>query len=900
MQWAFRWLRHVKPLPVLRLGTRATLTRIPFVFQRPYSSVETKEKAVISTQSKERKEEVRTASKARDQQSQSSDSSQAQSQAQSHAQAESQPQRQSEAKVEPEKNSHPAQVPPANSDYRESYEFVIKVLAPPGTDAQGNHRSPVVPALDQQAIYQLLQHVKEGVLPSQFATLDWPGATEFWIDLAKKALEHDQLVPDVFSFAQWWAREKGVQWPNLYETFLMFFIGHGQLNDAKRWHMKMTNSHMFHPDRETFANILNTFAGDRDPNMQNLLNSMYSLTSHRDMHDLVVPVLYRRGMSQLAMKWHSNFHKRKDYSRDGSASRAWLVFMKAYAPGVYKQTVPDHLKDKTGDGEGDLAKQALELGTEDSEESELKDDASVPFERALEMDASKGYHSPELTSDHPHYHTFGNHAVRDTTNLRFGHIFNITEKEYNDRLGARWLASTWISLDTSFSVIHGLGITEIGPLSLQSVAIREKTWGNFASRLNQLNSLGIAVQEGNYTTLLKKYTRTKNQKHLSMLLESDMHPDSFEDLDLLDRLKRAKLADGNDEGAQFWAESRDIVSEKRANHLIESLYDANNEKALDVLDDLAVSNLTLSPESLNRITHQMMNNIPFTRNLMPPKEFFQFQIDIYLRLLGMGTPLPSLAWSHLFFSLGRHHRLFELENLALVLTQHVLGAQQSGPGFMSLHPSDVPSTMQAAEDLGRGRFRIPNDLQPRHEWHFLNRVFNSRLQSSILRWGIQQTLTQNTEPTKFDFSSVYSSGGRPREFYVARGIRLLRILKDKGLDVIPDVAISKRVILRLAELYGPEIRQKAQHRAAREKNTLNMDEFVRLCNEAWGTNLMPLGDKLVDLVWEAVGKAEKGHGKYIERKKTEANLAQAQETAGVIRKVTGRQVRVRTIDSLHE
>ena len=125
---------------------------------------------------------------------------------------------------------------------------------------------------------------------------------------------------------------------------------------------------------------------------------------------------------------------------------------------------------------------------------------------------------------------------REMMNHIHGKVYQIEEKQYNDSLGARWFATRWISLDIAMSGISALGTQQIGPLSLQAIALREPDAESITRRLDQLQDLSISIGNSRFSRAVDKFARNGKQELLDSLIKSDQHPDEFEDNDLQEKL----------------------------------------------------------------------------------------------------------------------------------------------------------------------------------------------------------------------------------------------------------------------------------------------------------------------------------------------------------------------------
>ncbi len=243
--------------------------------------------------------------------------------------------------------------------------------------------------------------------------------------------------------------------------------------------------------------MLEAFILDRDPSMQEALQSIYATSRHRQLYDTIIPFLWSHGYLFRALSWRSSLLIRDDKPTSG-LSRPFLRHLAGY-------------------GE----KNQLELSPEELAVSKL--------------------HQPE----EPQRDDDNSSSIFHFVNRIHGRAFGISEKSFNDRLGARWFASSWIPMDTAIGFVHDLGVAEIGPLSLQSIALREDSPAGILQRLEQLEKLQISRGQSNYVRAVRHLARVGDSDTLRELLNSDLHPDVFDDAGLQGQLLGASACGGD-------------------------------------------------------------------------------------------------------------------------------------------------------------------------------------------------------------------------------------------------------------------------------------------------------------------------------------------------------------------
>ncbi|TWU74712.1 hypothetical protein ED733_005183 [Metarhizium rileyi] len=125
---------------------------------------------------------------------------------------------------------------------------------------------------------------------------------------------------------------------------------------------------------------------------------------------------------------------------------------------------------------------------------------------------------------------------------------------------------------------------------------------------------------------------------------------------------------------------------------------------------------------------------------------------------------------------------------------------------------------------------IPADLPFSHRKHPVQRLFDAHLQRSIVRWGFDQTLKTKpnaialVDPPTFNVSS----------FDVASGVRLLALLRDRGVLIDPHI-LRTTIVTRIALGHMPS----RQRDRSRDRHELSVEYMKALFDEAWGFEILP-------------------------------------------------------------
>lgn len=629
--------------------------------------------------------------------------------------------------------------------------------------------------------------------------VDGDVAAVFWQTILNVAMGDEALLESVWEYAEWLYQEHGICWPNLYQTAVSYFISHRQDRDALRWHIRLSPN--FGPEAPSFARMLQRFIKDPDPTVQDTLKSLYRLSVHRHLYDSLVPYLYAQGAHSSARKWRKFLLYHNDVPAS-LAARPFLRFLAGYFP-------------------RDLMVQTEFLAAGIDEPAKYK-------------------------SDLPGNDVVPNKSFRHLANKMHGRRFGIKEKTYNDALGARWFASSWISLDMAVEVVRILGVDRIGPLSLQSIALRERYADRILHRLDQLEMFNISIGTSSYAKAIRHFAAVDDYDALMDLLQTDMHPDIFDDLNIQRQILSAAVMLGD------WKKYRLILAVRLAvsldsvalasNAVLSACLESGNKQmTLGVLEDMSSRGVQVFPASSNAISMHIIKDVsPHARDV-PPVDL-QFYVALCRRIMAMRFPLATRALQTILFRLAREGHIDELERLSLEILQRYHSFQTSERATLNVHKFDVPDILKK-ESHYRSFQMIPRDLSLSHELHPIQLIFGKKLQHCVVRSGFARSTLYRHQ---YDTVSL-ADPTQPADFGFARGIRLLALWKEKGVFV-DNHALQKAIQLRLADLYGADWSANRRLRTAVRTNRLTLDEAKSLCDEAWGAEILPPGPELREAV----------------------------------------------------
>ncbi|PSS02466.1 hypothetical protein BD289DRAFT_422039 [Coniella lustricola] len=652
--------------------------------------------------------------------------------------------------------------------------------------------------------------------------VEGPLANAFWGLILKTAVSNPIFLGQVFEYANWMFATHQVRWPAMYSTIICYMLEYAYKDDLLRWqilrwHLLLMPS--FGPDEATFSDVMRQFITSPNRHVQESLEFLYSFNTHRKLYDIFVPFLYDRGQVSLAMRWRKTFCSFKDTPMS-SAARPMLRYLAAY----YPRTTFD--------------------------ESELR-----------VADLAVDHSHNEITDIRPRETAITGQSLSYLINRVHGETFGIKEKTYNDKMGAKWFASSWVGLDFAINVVYMMGMKGIGPQSVQSIALREGTAEGVLRRMDQLQQLDISLPDTTYVRAIRHYATSGDNTSLMELLHSDIHPDIYDNEQASEEVLATCIQTGDWNTYRLILRTRIAVMSSYAAEAHDSTLEAcirrgNGSMALQLLKEMAAHRISVSPTTSHLLQSFILHEL--SRHASP--KVAKAHVDIRLQLsrqLAMTRFPPAVeVWQTLLYRLGREKRLADLEELSLFIVQLFADHAASDQPMWISHMADVPELLHSESPFTHFQ-KLPRELPLLHEKHPLRQIFDDRMQSSMVRWGFMYTqygpraeaaaAVTVVAPHPIPNRPLYSmSSMTPRDqarhpalFHFARGIRLLAVLRDRGL-FIGVANVQKQATLRLVDLYRgggrPEyewVSGNARLSQLRRLTRFNLNEAKTLCEEAW-------------------------------------------------------------------
>ncbi|KAH6994841.1 hypothetical protein EDB80DRAFT_728008 [Ilyonectria destructans] len=469
-------------------------------------------------------------------------------------------------------------------------------------------------------------------------------AESFRNNILSAALNDSTRMPVFYEIAQHLRNELKFEWPELYTRILHFYLDQAEYDTAYLWHLRLMST--FTPNTNDFRALLVSFAFDPAPELQIVLKKLYELSFCRSVYDHLIPTLFEYGHSQTARAWRKQLVLHGDLPSTPK-SRPFLQFCQQYYPLTH------------------FTREELEL---------------AHYNRVT---AATKFEDPN-----PPRHT--------TTQLK---------GVYSDSFTARWFASSWASVEFAINMMHKLGLRTIGPRSLQSLALREDNVQEVASRILQLETLGIAITQTIYCKALVSFAKGHQQDLLTDLLLCDIHPEEFDDAKtrrmLMDAAKREQ--DSKRERLLQEVQWATIGRPKKVkgpplkdlNRILKrTLAKSNLGHARLILDRMESLDVKMSHANSANILEQVFDRLWYfpkktqqRRHGVAVDPYLDRAIHIIRRVARHDVAIPLRCWRIILYNLGRLGRFDELEELSYELIDLYALAPE---GLFPVHGEDLP------------------------------------------------------------------------------------------------------------------------------------------------------------------------------------------------------------------
>jgi hypothetical protein len=598
-------------------------------------------------------------------------------------------------------------------------------------------------------------------------------AEKFWPEFLSLGFQDHDLLEQICGYADKMLNEYRGRWTRFYIYIIQHFLVNGQGEKAVLWHRRLYKLHP--PGPKAFAEMCRqvTF---KDGDME-ALRRIYSCNNHRNAYAKVVPLLCEREDYNSALDWHFYFLRMGDLPSTSKMVEPLVHFLAIY--------------DRSN---------ALKV-------TKSLVDAGVSFAPSISKDLKDN-----------------TKISREMMNLVHGQTFKVSVKKYNDGLGARWFATKWVSLDIAMNAVHALGVQEIGPLSLQALALRDPDPKSVVLRINQLRDLGISIGDSLFSRAVEHFARNRKYDLLEGLLNSDQHPDQLEDGPLQESLLASYARAKDWTKYRRTLEIRSLVSKspaiERCNIVLRSHVTRGSRTAvMELLVDMQTSGTPVTSKTIAHLIQYSLRPRQQGRRPMAlagmrnrnTRNDLDMVIIILKQIMKSGSFVPILHWREIIRRLGMLGQFDDLQKLCRFL------ASWYGP-------------LSSSFAYQPRKFRLPAQVPTSHPLHPLKMLFNVSLQKAIVEWGFIHSLKRQPVHLDSSWRSVTSRDTLPD---ISSGVVLLKQLNQNGVH-INSKSVRSALFNRLITYYGPGSSNRRYNRYGKEVLHGKMDAVARQIDDALG------------------------------------------------------------------
>ncbi|KAF2725364.1 hypothetical protein K431DRAFT_204413, partial [Polychaeton citri CBS 116435] len=404
---------------------------------------------------------------------------------------------------------------------------------------------------------------------------------------------------------------------------------------------------------------------------------------------------------------------------------------------------------------------------------------------------------------------------RASMNEVLGEVHGIKPREFSDNFCARIFATSAFSLEFAIRSLHFLGVKAIGPLSLRELALRTSSPEEFCDKLEGLKSGGIQVANTVFSRMVLQ-TAHSNQPYLfKALIESDQHPESYEDVALQQSLLAALLKKGDFTKVDLTLSALSLhgqyTSQEAWNSLLQHyISDQNRHNSIPrLLHQMQAQTLPLTTDTLEQM---LVALLPPRRKgkrpvIQPRPSWMEFDpVDLLANASVYGLKLgehavPFSLWKEVLQRYGMEHRFSEVKKLTIWLAD-----------YMEKHGG-----LNADTPEGSSKFDLKS---------LRKRIFTTQFRQALFTWGFRAAGKRGELVPRFGGSD------RAEDQPWAQGLVLLRGLRDIGLGV-KTVDVREAITLRLWILFGPAYSTLAINNEMKRRNGIPLATYIRQANEIW-------------------------------------------------------------------
>ena len=636
-------------------------------------------------------------------------------------------------------------------------------------------------------------------------------ANEIWARILQAGLQNDAFLEEVLEYAALQQAKTGRSYPDIYQSIIGSKLRIDPSN-ATWWHEKLRKT--FPPCPDDYKLLLaQTIESDR----LKIFEKVFAKHQIHPMYDTIVPQLCLAQLHETAFRWHFLLLESQDLPSKFASLQPLLVH--------YSKVMDDKKVEM-------LIRSTLASGH--------------TLEEPLNKFARSQFQLP---------------ISQEILNRQLGAVHGIGPKAFSDSLCARFFATKLFRVETVINGLQMMATECIGPDSLREIVARDDCdCASICRHLELLRKAGISIDSSKYSTLVRQAAVGNSKKLLRSLLESDIHPAAYEDLNVLEELYTMHYYRREREQAQMLlaAMTSEVPDARIETHSINirlrcSLRLQQPQQIKSLLEKMKRDSIPLTPKSSRhfrvlllqkRRNHRLgganvsLQNIHLVTAVM--RQTFQ-----------SGGEVPIIAWREILRRMGMFGLLKEFRSLALWIVEHYSNQAPSAhtlsptysnrPARESIRyvpgPQIQPLTTTRALDA-TGVTSGQNAFEKMSATTQLNQLFTKQAQLAIVAWGFQHGAKQSVNCNRHAMR-------RDKQTQWTWGLLLLQELRAGGVQVQKDL-IAKACKQRLGQLFGNRTSSRRLNRLAQSMNNQRIANgdvqaqygaYIQRMEDIWGKDL---------------------------------------------------------------
>ncbi|KAK4985026.1 hypothetical protein LTR66_008301 [Elasticomyces elasticus] len=539
------------------------------------------------------------------------------------------------------------------------------------------------------------------------------------------------------------------------------------------------------------------------------VQKIYELTDCLHLYDTIIPTLWSKGYTDLALQWHKYLVTRNDRPGLPLVQSAMVKYLERWS------------------------------------------ESSMPKEHTVASSVSSEQPQDPPAHGHPPALQFN----RETMYGLVGHVHGIKRKEISDSFCARLFATSAFSLELVTSGLNVFGVEAIGPLALRELVARTESSAELLDKIKILKKAGIEIRRSVFSQVVMRLAEGRQWELLQQIVGSDQHPETYEDLELQKKLLHSFVASGDWKKVNITlivlTVSNADPDSNAWNMLLQAQCQTSDSLVIhQTLSEMRDRNIAIKDETLTALRRYNLSwrkpgHKPDSRNSISPLAELRFVSNVYLTVLQSGKPLRPERWREILKRFGMLGQLEELEKLCLwlalwyspetraatkvkLLSERIYDAETASVCVSPTVPRSVPAS---------------DPSQP------LRQIFTPALQRALVAWGFKSAFPSSNASrgrtvVLTDLSDPLNPVTVPCEPW-ARGLHLLQLLESRGV-LVQTTTVRRVVKHRLWTLFGPVPSTFRHSQIAQRENKYSLGHYVRYAERMWGGTLFGLDQQLLE------------------------------------------------------